>query len=215
VKIVAGTWLVHLEELVVLVRNVFMSVNADFVIVVTISDSSINANSTTVFVVHSTDFEASFVTANKTRLLAGITRSASAHDRGLGKYTTSTVGVGTVLRVYGREGDGILVILSQVEVTRKPCLDATVFTDDFYELAALLIVGMVEPAATVDDVVLLQDTKTAAVRGSMGEHKDSPTLVGGVCLDSIFKPLELFLVNRHFVRSVLRRAENCGSETYK
>ena len=102
------------------------------------------------------------------------------HDGGLNKDAGTTVGVGTLLGIDGGEGDGILVVLSEVEVSGEPTLDATVFPNELNELAAFGIVGMVEPAATVDDVILLKDAETGSIRRGVSEDEDLPSIVGGM-----------------------------------
>ena len=65
-----------------------------------------------------------------------------------------------------------------MEVAREPSLDAAVFPDKLDELAALLVVGVVEPAAAVDDVVLLEDAEAGAVWRSVRENEDLPAIIG-------------------------------------
>ena len=62
-------------------------------------------------------------------------------------------------------------------------------------------------------MVLLQDTETRSIRGSVGENKDLPSIICRVRLDDIFEPIQLFLVNGDFVRCVLGSTENSGSHT--
>mmetsp|Transcript_2134 Transcript_2134/g.4825 ORF Transcript_2134/g.4825 Transcript_2134/m.4825 type:complete len:282 (-) Transcript_2134:132-977(-) len=100
-----------------------------------------------------------------------------------------------------------------MEVTREPGLDRAVLTDKFNELSALDLVGVVQPAASVDNVVLLKNTKSGSVRGSMGEDKDLPSFIGRVSLDDVLEPVNLFLVDGDFVRSVLGLTEDGGSHT--
>ena len=53
-----------------------------------------------------------------------------------------------------RESDAILVVLTQVEVPAEPGLDTRVLTDYTDKLSCILR-GVVEPAASVNDVILL------------------------------------------------------------
>ena len=168
---VTGTGLVDLEQFVVLLGNVIVCVDTDFVGVPTVRNGGIDTNGAVLLVIDGANFETVLVTTEQTRLLAAVARRLAPHDRGLGKDTGSTVGVGSVFGVNGGEGNGVLVILSQVEVTREPGLDATVFADQFNVLTAGIFVGMVQPAATVDDVVFLQDTQTRTIGRSMGKDK--------------------------------------------
>ena len=48
-----------------------------------------------------------------------------------------------------------MIVLSQMEMATKPCLDTAMLAHELNKLAALFLVGMVEPAAAVDDVVFL------------------------------------------------------------
>ena len=100
-----------------------------------------------------------------------------------------------------------------MEVPREPGLDAAVFTDNFNELAALQVVGVVQPAASINNVILLQHAKTGPVGGSMGEDHNLPSLRSGVVLDRLFEPSKLFIVNGNFVRSVCGVTENSRTKT--
>ena len=102
-----------------------------------------------------------------------------------------------------------------MEVTREPSLDASVFTDKFNELSALGFIGMVQPAASIDNMVLLQHTKTTSIRRGMGEDKDLPAIISRVVLDNLLKPVNLVLVNSDLMGGVLDITENSGSHTYQ
>jgi hypothetical protein len=52
-----------------------------------------------------------------------------------------------------------------MEMSREPSLDATVFPHQLDKLLALLLVGMVEPTASVDHVIFLQDAQSRSVGG--------------------------------------------------
>ena len=155
------------------------------------------------------------VSTQQTRLLSAITRGTRAHDGRLGKDARSTVGVGTILGVNGRESNGILVILSQVEMSREPSLDATVFTDQFNVFTALSFVGMVEPAASINNVVFLQDTQSRSIGRRVRKDKELPAIFGRMVLDYLFKPSQLFRVDCNFVGSVPGRTENGRRQTNK
>lgn len=101
-----------------------------------------------------------------------------------------------------------MVILSKMEMTREPGLDAAMFSDKLNEFTTLRFIGMVEPAASINDMVFLQDTKSRSIRGGMGKYKNLPSVFGRVSLDNILKPVNLFLINSNFVRCVLGFAEN-------
>mmetsp|Transcript_16867 Transcript_16867/g.39976 ORF Transcript_16867/g.39976 Transcript_16867/m.39976 type:complete len:305 (+) Transcript_16867:1062-1976(+) len=94
----------------------------------------------------------------------------------------------------------------------EPSLDAPVLPDELDELAALGVVGVVEPAAAVDDVVLLQDAESGAVGRGVGEDEYLPPLVGRVVLEGLLEPLALLLVDGDLVGGVLGVAEDGGGK---
>ena len=98
-------------------------------------------------------------------------------------------------------------------MSREPSLDAAVLPDELDELAALGVVGVVEPAAAVDDVVLLQYAEAAAVGRGVGEDEDLPPLVGRVVLEGLLEPLALLLVDGDLVGGVLGVPEDGGGES--
>mmetsp|Transcript_36373 Transcript_36373/g.48134 ORF Transcript_36373/g.48134 Transcript_36373/m.48134 type:complete len:262 (-) Transcript_36373:341-1126(-) len=192
-----------------------MCVYSSLVVAVTIGDLGVNADFSVLLVVHGADLESILVTTDKTRLLTSIARGSSAHDRGLHECACTTVGVRTILGVNRGEGDGILVVLSKMEMSREPGLDTTVLAYELDELTALEIVGVVEPAASIDNVVLLEDTETRSVGGCVGEDEDLPSLRGGVGLESFLKPCHLSIVNSDLVRGVLSVTEDGGGHTHE
>ena len=72
---------------------------------------------------------------------------------------------------------------------------------------------MVEPAAPVDDVALLEHAEAGADDGGVREAEDLPAVFVGVLLDGLHEPVELFLVDGHLVRGVGGVAELRGAET--
>ena len=151
-------------------------------------------------VVDGADLEAVFVAAQQARLAAAITRRARGHHGGLAEDARTTV-------VAAREGHRILVVVRQVEVAREPALDARVLADDLDELLGHLSVVVVEPAAAVDHVALLQHAQPRADDRRVREAEDLPPLRGGVVLDRLLKPSDLLIVHHHLVGRVLGRAE--------
>mmetsp|Transcript_52249 Transcript_52249/g.52642 ORF Transcript_52249/g.52642 Transcript_52249/m.52642 type:complete len:107 (-) Transcript_52249:532-852(-) len=105
--------------------------------------------------INGADLEPILVPPYQTGLLPPIAGGSPAHDAGLHKDAATAVGVGSVLGIDRGEGDAILIILPQMEMSREPRLDAAMLSHQFDEFAALLIVGMVEPAASVHHVILL------------------------------------------------------------
>mmetsp|Transcript_28266 Transcript_28266/g.50084 ORF Transcript_28266/g.50084 Transcript_28266/m.50084 type:complete len:268 (-) Transcript_28266:230-1033(-) len=214
-KIVTCAGRVHFEEIVMLVGNVIMSINSNFVVVSTVGNGCVYTNGSTVFVVNGADFESVLVSSNKSRLLTGVTRSSLSHHRCLRKHAGSTVWVWAILRVDGGEGDAVLVILSQVEMTREPGLDATMFSNKFNELSAFIFVGVIQPAASVDDVVLLQNTQSRSIGRCVGENKQLPTIFGRMSLDSFFEPFQLFGINGNLVRGVFGITEHSRRQSHQ
>jgi hypothetical protein len=113
---------VNLEILIVLIGFVFMSIDTNLVVAVSVGDSGIEADVSIFLVVHGANLKAILVSTDESRLLAAIARGSTAHDGCLGKDTRSTVGVGSELGVYGGEGNGVLVVLAKMEMSREPGL---------------------------------------------------------------------------------------------
>ena len=90
-------------------------------------------------------------TAQETRLSAPITTALLTNHCSLHEDTATAV-------IAFREGDTVLVILSEMEVTREPSFDAGVLAHNINKAASRLATRVVQPAAAIDDVVLLQDT---------------------------------------------------------
>ena len=106
-----------------------------------------------------------------------------------------------------------MVVLSEVEMSREPPLDASVLPDELDELAALGVVGVVEPAASVDDVILLQHPQTGAIGRSVRKNEYLPPLVGGMVDQKVFEPCNLLVVDNHLVAGIGGIAKDCGAET--
>lgn len=100
-----------------------------------------------------------------------------------------------------------------MEVTREPGLDATVFPDQFNEFTAFGFVGVVQPAASIDDVIFLQNTQSRSIGWGMGKDKQLPSVVGRMVLDDLFEPGQLLGINGHFVGSVLGVTKDGGGQT--
>mmetsp|Transcript_137876 Transcript_137876/g.239666 ORF Transcript_137876/g.239666 Transcript_137876/m.239666 type:complete len:235 (-) Transcript_137876:466-1170(-) len=152
------------------------------------------------------------ISANEAGLLSAVTRSSCAHDAGLDKHTRSTVRVRSILRVDGGERDGILVILSQVEMAREPSLDAPMLAHQLDELAAPFLVTVVQPTATVDYMVFLENAQPRPIGRGMCENKDLPAFRTGVVFKDLLKPCNLCIINGNLVRSVLGISENGASK---
>ena len=66
-----------------------------------------------------------------------------------------------------------------MEMAREPSLNAAVFTYYFDEFAAALFITVIEPAAPIHNMILLNDPNAASIRRGMRKDKDAPTLIGG------------------------------------
>ena len=93
-------------------------------------------------------------------------------------------------------------------MSREPPLDASVLPHQLDEFATILLVRMVQPAAAVDDVVLLQDAQTGAVGRGVGEDEDLPPLVGGMSAEEFNEPGDLLIVDNDLVAGVGGIAED-------
>ena len=125
---------------------------------------------------------------------------------------------------------------------REPGLDAAVLTHQVDELAALLLIGVIQPAAAVDDVVLLQHTQAGTIGRSMREDEDLPAIGRGVIDQHLLEPLHLLcwfgswqvvsnaclqvvqthqegwertIVDGDFVRSILRGPEHGRAHSHQ
>ena len=74
---------------------------------------------------------------------------------------------------------------------REPGLDAAVLAHQVDELAALLLIRVIQPAAAVDDVVLLQHAQARTIGRSMREDEDLPAIFRGVIDQNLLEPLHL------------------------
>mmetsp|Transcript_25251 Transcript_25251/g.45047 ORF Transcript_25251/g.45047 Transcript_25251/m.45047 type:complete len:237 (+) Transcript_25251:976-1686(+) len=92
-----------------------------------------------------------------------------------------------------------------MEVAGEPALDLRVGANGLDKLFARHLVVVVQPAAAINDVALLQHAQRGADNGRVAETKDGPAILLGVCLHRLHKPFDLRRVHRHLVRSKLRR----------
>jgi hypothetical protein len=100
-----------------------------------------------------------------------------------------------------------------MEVTREPSLDAPMFPHQLNELLTLLLIRMIQPTTSIDNMILLKHPQPTSIRGGMSENKDLPPLIGRMGLDQILKPINLSLIDGDFVRGVYGIAKDGGSET--
>ena len=193
----------HLVDLVVAVR-----VDADLVVLVRVANGRVEPHDAAALVVDRADLEALLVAADQPRLLPAVARRAAAHDRRLREDARAAVRVGALARVDGRERDAVLVVLAEVEVAAEPGLDAAVLPHQLDEFARRRAAAVVQPAAAVDDVVVLQHAQPGPDRRRVREDEDLPALARRVRLHEVLEPGDLRVVDDHLVRRVLGLAED-------
>lgn len=91
-------------------------------------------------------------------------------------------------------------------MARKPTLDATVFPHKLDELGR--VSRVVQPAAAVDNVVLLQDAQPRADGWRVGKYEYLPAVVRRMRLEHLLEPRYLLVIDRHLVRCVLSCTEH-------
>jgi hypothetical protein len=79
-------------------------------------------------------------------------------------------------------------------VAREPGLHAAMLAHKVDELAALLLVRVVQPAAAVHHVVLLEHAEARTVGRRVGEYEHSPPVLGGVVNEEVLEPPDLLCV---------------------
>ena len=65
-----------------------------------------------------------------------------------------------------------------MKMTTEPSLDAAMFAHKFNEFATFGIVGMIQPTATIDHVIFLQDAQTTTIRWRVCKDKNLPPFQG-------------------------------------
>ena len=168
-------------------------------------DGGVEAHGAALGVVDGAHLEAARVAAHEARLAAAVAGGARRHHARLRENRRPSV-------VPAREGDGVLVVVRQVEVRGEPALDLRVGAHGVDEQLRSHRVVVVEPAAAVDDVALLEHAQARADHGRVREAENLPPVLVRVLLHGLDEPVELLLVHRHLVRGVrgvaeLRRAE--------
>lgn len=87
--------------------------------------------------------------------------------------------------------------------------------DDLDELSAILLVAVIQPAAAVHDVILLDDAYAAPVGRGVREHEDAPPLVGGLAPHEVLEPVDLPLVDEDLVARVLGVAKDRAAKSHE
>mmetsp|Transcript_104045 Transcript_104045/g.279485 ORF Transcript_104045/g.279485 Transcript_104045/m.279485 type:complete len:543 (+) Transcript_104045:119-1747(+) len=163
-------------------------------------DGRVQAHLAALRVVHGADLEALGVAAQQPGVSAAVARGAGGHAACLREDARAAV-------VAAREGDGVLVVVREVEVAGEPPLDARVAANGVDEPFGIDGVAVVQPTAAVDNVALLEDAERRANDRGVREAEDLPTFLIRMLLDDLLEPLQLLLIDGDLVRGVLRRAE--------
>mmetsp|Transcript_2585 Transcript_2585/g.3843 ORF Transcript_2585/g.3843 Transcript_2585/m.3843 type:complete len:470 (-) Transcript_2585:387-1796(-) len=206
---------IHLEILVVIVGVVVVHIHTNFVAVVAVGNGRIQSYLTPLLVIDGTNFETIGVAPQQTTLLSSIPTRTAPHDTGLGKDATAPIGIGTLLAGNRRKGNAVLIILSQMKMSTEPGLDTAVFPYQFDKSAALSLVGMVQPATAVHDVIFLQYPQATAVGRSVRKDENFPTSVGGMLFQQILEPIDLGFVNNDLVRCVRCLPKNGRTQSHQ
>ena len=167
---------------------------------VRVGDLGVDAHLAALRVVDGAHLEAVLVAADQARLAAAVARRARGHHRRLREDARAAV-------VALREGHRVLVVVREVEVAREPPLDRRVGAHRLDERARDGAVVVVEPAAAVDHVALLQHAQPRADDRRVREAEDVPAVLGRVLGNLLLEPRDLRVVDDDLVRGVLRRAE--------
>ena len=154
------------------------------------------------------DLEAVLVAPDEARVSPPVSGRASRHAARLGEDARPAV-------VAARERDRVLVVVRQMEVAVEPALDLRAFAHNIDELlrgrAGPAVV--VQPAAAVHHVVLLQDADATANNRRVGKAKNGPALLGRLRGHELLEPLDLLGVDEDLVGRVGRVAEFGGPKT--
>jgi hypothetical protein len=67
------------------------------------------------------------------------------------------------------------------------------------KLATVFFIRMIQPAASINNVILLNDPYSRPVGRCVREYKNAPPLFGRLRFEQLFKPTNLFVVNNNFV----------------
>ena len=195
-----------------LVGHIVVSIHSNLMRIISVRNGSVQSNFAILLMVHRADLEPILVASQKPRLLPTISRRTASHHRCLSEHTRATVGIRPLAGINGRKGNGILIILAQMKMSAEPPLDAAMLPHELDELATILFVGMVEPATTVDDVILLQNPQTGAIGRSVRKNEYLPPLVGGMVDQKVFEPCNLLVVDNHLVAGIGGIAKDGGAE---
>jgi hypothetical protein len=94
---------INLEITIVIIRLIIMGIHTQLVGVTAVRNGGIQSNLSVLLMVDGADFESILVSADETGLLTTVAGGSRAHDGGLGKDAGSSVGVGAIFGVNGRE----------------------------------------------------------------------------------------------------------------
>jgi hypothetical protein len=98
---------------------------------------------------------------------------------------------------------GILVVVRQVKVPRKPTLYLRIPPDRSNEQIPSVAVGaMIQPRTAIGDVHALEDPQAASRDGGMRKDEDLPPIGGGVRIDHADEPIQLLLIDVYLVTGI-------------
>ena len=166
-----------------------MCIDSHFVIIVRVSDCRIQTNGSSIGMINGADLESILVSSEESRLLSAIARCAGAHDGCLCKDTRSAIWVGPFFWIHSRKGDAILIILTEMKMSREPSFNAAMLSDEFNEFSTSGIVRVIEPTTAIDYMIFLQYAQTASIGWRMGKDKYLPSVAAGMRFQCILKPL--------------------------
>jgi len=117
--------------------------------------------------------------------------------------------------IYSTHRDGILIVLTQMEMTTKPSLNTPMLSNQLDKLLTLLLIRMIQPTTSINDVIFLQNSQPTSVGRGVSEYEHLPAIFGRMGLYEIFKPVDLSLINGDLVRGVDCITEDSGAHADK
>jgi hypothetical protein len=100
-----------------------------------------------------------------------------------------------------------------MEMSTKPSLNTPMLPNQLNKLLTLLLIRMIQPTASINNVIFLQDPQARPIGGCMSKNEYLPSLLGGMGCDQIFKPIDLSLIDGDFVRGVDGITEYGGAKS--
>mmetsp|Transcript_11364 Transcript_11364/g.22759 ORF Transcript_11364/g.22759 Transcript_11364/m.22759 type:complete len:294 (-) Transcript_11364:29-910(-) len=100
-------------------------------------------------------------------------------------------------------------------MSREPSLNAPVLPDQLNKLLALLLIRVIQPATSIDHVILLQHPQATSIGRRMREHEHLPPILRGMILHQLLEPIDLLLVDGDLVGRVHGIAEDRGAHAHQ